>query len=567
MARAVGASTSQGAGDTSAVQAASGGRRRRQRQQQRRPDRGRHGDVWWRRGRERTAARNRPAGERNARGGREERACLSRARGAIDRRGRVRSGGRRRRDATRRRQGKWGRRQRERRDDERAREREREREGAVVDWKKEREERGEREEGEREREAETRRVGASARRRVGGGRKWLARAWRDKHQLAGHDGNNRETQRHRLTHSHTHTLSHSQTNTMDAPSPAGPRPSAIPRPPSRLPVLRSAASQPQLRSPASSDQLRKKPSASALTKPKPQAAPRPALSKQPSRTSLARPPAPGGTAATARVPLSLTTPRNPANSAHAPSSACGARRLQEARQPRRLHQEDCVVGKDVCYRRRRRRRRRRHLSEHRRRWPGLPGRLPLRIACILKTGLPTTRSTNMLLTTPTRSLRSASRASPCPTGPSRRWRKSPPLARQGAPPIELLQCRQLDAATTAPDLVLGEPPPSHERRDAKGSLDPTPRAGKTARQSNRQRNPPSHCYAHANQTIIHDASGKPDQEAARCTNQHQPARQNAPLVDCQNGLCEDTKAASVADFGFRSSHFTTALQCRVSARR
>ncbi|KAF2819014.1 L domain-like protein [Ophiobolus disseminans] len=73
---------------------------------------------------------------------------------------------------------------------------------------------------------------------------------------------------------------------MDPPS-SIPRPSGIPRPASRLPVLKSASSQSQLRPPSTTaEQLRKKPSALSLSRPSPQHSP--ALQKKTSRASLVR---------------------------------------------------------------------------------------------------------------------------------------------------------------------------------------------------------------------------------------------------------------------------------------
>ncbi|KAF2462576.1 L domain-like protein [Lindgomyces ingoldianus] len=71
---------------------------------------------------------------------------------------------------------------------------------------------------------------------------------------------------------------------MDPPSSLPVRTSGIPRPPSRLPVLRSSASQSQLRPASSAEQLRKKSSFVSLSKPAPAPA---ALQKKPSSTSLA----------------------------------------------------------------------------------------------------------------------------------------------------------------------------------------------------------------------------------------------------------------------------------------
>ncbi|PSN72065.1 L domain-like protein [Corynespora cassiicola Philippines] len=73
---------------------------------------------------------------------------------------------------------------------------------------------------------------------------------------------------------------------MDQPQSSTPRrASGIPRPTSRLPVLKQSASHSQLRSPSSTEQLRKKPSLSSLARPAPAS---PSLQKKASRSSLAR---------------------------------------------------------------------------------------------------------------------------------------------------------------------------------------------------------------------------------------------------------------------------------------
>lgn len=63
-----------------------------------------------------------------------------------------------------------------------------------------------------------------------------------------------------------------------------PRPSGLPRPASRLPVLRPSGSQSQLRPPSSTEQLRRKPSVPSLNRPSQP----PTLQKKPSRASLVR---------------------------------------------------------------------------------------------------------------------------------------------------------------------------------------------------------------------------------------------------------------------------------------
>ncbi|ORX99555.1 hypothetical protein BCR34DRAFT_606574 [Clohesyomyces aquaticus] len=80
---------------------------------------------------------------------------------------------------------------------------------------------------------------------------------------------------------------------MDTPSGIPVRSSGIPRPTSRLPVLRSSASQSQLRPQASNEQLRKRPSVSSLARP---AQSPTTLQKKPSRASLARTSTPSTTA-------------------------------------------------------------------------------------------------------------------------------------------------------------------------------------------------------------------------------------------------------------------------------
>ncbi|KAJ4305513.1 hypothetical protein N0V90_001044 [Kalmusia sp. IMI 367209] len=72
---------------------------------------------------------------------------------------------------------------------------------------------------------------------------------------------------------------------MEQPSGIPVRSSGIPRPTSRLPVLRPSGSQSQLRSPQSTEQLRKKPSLSSVSR---ASQPPPTLQKKASRSSLAR---------------------------------------------------------------------------------------------------------------------------------------------------------------------------------------------------------------------------------------------------------------------------------------
>ncbi|KAF2191405.1 L domain-like protein [Zopfia rhizophila CBS 207.26] len=98
---------------------------------------------------------------------------------------------------------------------------------------------------------------------------------------------------------------------MEPPSSIPTRTSGIPRPTSRLPVLRSSSSQPQLRQPssASTEQLRRKASNTSLSKPNQIA---PALQKKTSRTSLARTTTPSTAASdtsSTRASLTSTTRR------------------------------------------------------------------------------------------------------------------------------------------------------------------------------------------------------------------------------------------------------------------
>ncbi|KAF1829608.1 L domain-like protein [Decorospora gaudefroyi] len=99
---------------------------------------------------------------------------------------------------------------------------------------------------------------------------------------------------------------------MDQPS-SIPRPSGIPKPASRLPVLRPSGSQPHLRAPASTETPRKKPSLSSISRPTTAT-----LQKKTSRVSLVRSNTPSATSTAVPPPANANATSNRASLA--PSS-------------------------------------------------------------------------------------------------------------------------------------------------------------------------------------------------------------------------------------------------------